>query len=81
MQPARADPVGATLVFLNLLEGQADGLPQPFLAQTEHVPTEPNSGTDMDIDRVRLVALPTTRPSDQLLRRHSDRLPRQQDPL
>jgi hypothetical protein len=71
MQPAGADPIGASLVFLDLLKGQSDRLSKLFLAEAEHVSAEPNAGADMDIDRVRLVAFPATRAPGLLLHRHS----------
>ena len=70
MQPAGADPIGASLVFLHLLKGQSDRLAEFFLAQAEHVAAEPDARADMDIDRVWLVALSATRPSGLLLHRH-----------
>src|SRR5580693_1071183 len=70
MQPAGADPIGAALVFLDLLKGQSDRLPKLFLAEAEHVSAEPHAGADMDIDRVRLVAFSATRAPELLLHRH-----------
>ena len=55
MQPARADAVGAALVFLHLLKGQADRLAELLLAQPEHVAAQPDPGTDLHVDRVRFV--------------------------
>jgi hypothetical protein len=72
MQSAGADAIGAALVFLNLLKRQPDRLPELFLTQTEHIPAEPNSGADMDIDRVWLVAFSATRASYRLVHRHRD---------
>jgi hypothetical protein len=70
MQPAGADPIGASLVFLDLLKGQSDRSSKLFLAQPEHISAESNAGADMDIDRVRLVAFPATRAPGLLLHRH-----------
>src|SRR6266481_2365367 len=70
MQAAGSHAIGASLVFLDLLKGQADCLPELFLAQAKHVPAQPHAGTDVDIDRVRLVALLATRPSRLLVHRH-----------
>ena len=53
-QAAGSDAVCASLIFLDLLKGQADGPPELFLAQAKHVPTQPHAGTDVDIDRARL---------------------------
>jgi hypothetical protein len=36
LQPARPDPVGASLVFLHLLEGEAECGTQLFLAHCKH---------------------------------------------
>ena len=62
-EAAGSDAVGASLIFLDLLKGQADRPPELFLAQAEHVAAQPHAGTDVDIDRARLVALLATRPS------------------
>src|SRR6516162_9469903 len=70
MQATGPDSIGAPLVFLNLLKGQADRFTELFLAQTEHVAAQSHSRADMDIDRVRLVALSATRPPGLLLHRH-----------
>jgi hypothetical protein len=70
MQPAGTDPIGASLVFLNLLKGQSDRLSKLFLAEAKHVSAEPDAVADMDIDRVRLVAFPATRAPGLLLHSH-----------
>ena len=70
MQTAGSDAIGASLVFLHLLKGQADRLPELFLAQAKHIPAQSHAGTDVDIDRVRHVALSATRPSGLLVHRH-----------
>jgi hypothetical protein len=70
MQSAGADPIGAALVFLDLLKRQSDRLPELFLAQAEHVSAEPHAEAHMDIDRVWLVALSATRAPNLLLHRH-----------
>ena len=70
MQSAGADAIGASLVFLDLLESQPDRLAELLLAQAEHVPAEPDSRADMDVDRVWFVALSATRPSGLWLHRH-----------
>ena len=56
IEPASADAVGATLVFLHLLKGQTDGLAELFLTHTEQRATQANARADMHVDRVRLVA-------------------------
>src|SRR5271165_44361 len=70
MQAAGSDAIGAALVFLDLLKGQANRLSELFLAQAEHVATQSHARADMNVDRVRLVTLPATRPSGLLLHRH-----------
>jgi len=70
MQAAGSDAVCASLIFLDLLKGQADRSPELFLAQAKHVPTQPHAGTDVDIDRARLVALSSTGPSRLLVHCH-----------
>jgi hypothetical protein len=50
LQPARADPIRALLVFLNLLEGQSEGLAELFLAETEKHAAQPNATANMPVD-------------------------------
>jgi hypothetical protein len=50
IEPARADPVRAALVFLDLLEGQPQGLGQLLLAHPEHGPPQADAGAHMRID-------------------------------
>ena len=52
-QPARADPVHAALILLDLLEGQAQGFAKLFLAHAKKRATQPHPRADMDIDRAR----------------------------
>ena len=52
-QPARADPVHAALILLDLLEGQAEGFAKLFLAHAKKRATQPHASADMDIDRAR----------------------------
>src|SRR6185437_9162585 len=52
VQPAGTDAVGAALVFLYLLEGEADGLAEFLLAHAEQRAAQPNPCTDMHIDRI-----------------------------
>jgi hypothetical protein len=47
-----ADAVGATLIFLNLLEGQADGFAKTFLGQPKKSATQAHATADMDVDRI-----------------------------
>src|SRR5262249_47347251 len=70
VQPAGADPIGASLVFLHLLKRKPDRFTEFFLTQAEHVSAESNAGADVNVDRVRLVAFSATRASGQLLHRH-----------
>jgi hypothetical protein len=51
-QAAGADAIGAALVFLHLLEGEADGFRQPLLAHAQQRAPLADALTDMDIDRV-----------------------------
>jgi hypothetical protein len=52
LQAARPHAVGAFLVFLNLLEGQAERLPKLFLAHSEHLPAHPDPAAHVFVDRV-----------------------------
>src|SRR3546814_7944641 len=52
LQPARADPVGAALVLLHLLEGEADRLAELLLAHAAQRPPQPHPAADMNIDRI-----------------------------
>lgn len=56
MQPAGADTIGAPFVFLNLLEGKADGVAQFLLAHAQQGPALTHPGADMDIDGIGAVA-------------------------
>ena len=38
LEPARADPICTLFVFLHLLECQAEGIPEPLLANPQHHP-------------------------------------------
>src|SRR5579864_1727234 len=55
MQPAGADAIGAALVFLHLLEGQADRRAKLFLAEPKHIAAQANPGSDLYVDRVGFV--------------------------
>ena len=57
---ARPDSVRTTLVFLNLLEGQAYGLAQLFLAHAQKRPPEPDFAADVNIYRVCAPTAATT---------------------
>src|SRR5215212_4891863 len=48
VKPARTDAVGATLVLLDLLEGEPDALADFGLTHPEQRATLPNSGTNID---------------------------------
>src|SRR3954452_13266645 len=52
LQSARADPVGAFLVLLDLLEGEAERVPELFLTHAQHHPAHTDPAADMLIDRV-----------------------------
>src|SRR5713101_7486776 len=52
MQPARADAVGAILIFLHLLEAETDRRAELPLAQPEHVAAQPDPGTDVHVNRL-----------------------------
>ena len=54
LQAARADPVGALLVFLDLLERDAEMLAELLLAHPQHHATQTNPTADMDVDRIWL---------------------------
>ena len=51
LQAREADPVGAALVFLHLLEGQPQRVPQPFLRHPQQRPPQPHTRPDMNINR------------------------------
>src|SRR5271169_2563571 len=53
LQPAGADPIGAFLVFLDLLKRQAESVAEFFLAHRQHHPAHANAASDMFVDRVR----------------------------
>ena len=55
-QPARADTVNAALVFLDLLEGEPDGLAELCLANAKQIAAQAHPGTDMDVDGVGAAA-------------------------
>jgi hypothetical protein len=52
LQSARAYAIGAFFVFLNLLESHPKRISELFLAQAKHHSAEPDSASDMLIDRV-----------------------------
>ena len=54
-KPAGTDPVGALLVFLDLLKGDPEAFAQFFLAHAEHGPTKTNPRPDVDIHRIGLL--------------------------
>jgi hypothetical protein len=51
--PARADPIGAGLVFLHLLVGYLQGLGKLFLSQSKFGTAGPNPFADVLIDAPR----------------------------
>ena len=52
LQPARADAVGALLVFLHLLEGQTERVAELFLAHAQHHPAHAHAAAHMLVDRI-----------------------------
>ena len=52
LQPARADAIGAFLIFLNLLKSNAKRVRELFLAHADHQPPHSQAGADMNVDRV-----------------------------
>src|SRR5450830_184063 len=52
LQPARTDAVGALLVFLHLLKGQAEGVAELFLTHAQHHPPHAHARAHMLIDRI-----------------------------
>jgi hypothetical protein len=53
VQPARADPVGAFLVLLNLLEGDAEQLAQALLAHADQGSPHADALSDVLVDGAR----------------------------
>src|SRR6266851_2815085 len=51
-QPARADSVGAALIFLNLLKGESNGRSELLLAHAEKSTALAHTRTDMDVHRM-----------------------------
>src|SRR5436305_4810698 len=52
LDAAGADPVGAFLVFLNLLEGETQGFAELFLAHAEHDAAHAHATADIFVNRV-----------------------------
>jgi hypothetical protein len=53
LQPARPDAAGALLVFLHLLEGEAECATQLFLAHSKHLAAHTHPAADILVDGVR----------------------------
>ena len=53
LHPACADPVGAFLVLLDLLEGKTDGITETRLGHSDHEPSHTDPRTHMLIGRLR----------------------------
>jgi len=53
LQAACADPIGAFLIFLDLLKGNAKTFAEFFLAQPKHVPPQSNPAAHVNIDWIR----------------------------
>ena len=71
LQPARADPVRALLVFLHLLEGQAERVAELFLAHAQHHPAHPHPRAHVLVGRIgRLLRHHVVLSSLALLRMH-----------
>ena len=51
-KPAGADAVGALLVFLHLLKGQAERVSELLLAHAQHHPAHAHPAADMLVDRI-----------------------------
>ena len=49
---AGADAIGAALVFLDLLEGKAQILGQPLLADAQKLPAHSNTRANMKVDGI-----------------------------
>src|SRR5262245_60157056 len=52
LQAARANAIGALLVFLDLLEGDPEMLAELFLAHAQHHAAQANPTADVSIDRI-----------------------------
>ena len=52
LQPAGTDPIGALLVFLDLLERQAERIPKLLLAHAEHHSAHSDPAPHMFVDGV-----------------------------
>src|SRR4029450_10084395 len=52
LQPASADAVRTLLVFLHLLEGQAERFAQFLLAHCKHFPAHAHSAADMSVNGI-----------------------------
>jgi hypothetical protein len=63
MQPARADAIGAALVFLDLLKSEPDGLAELFLGEAKHVPPKADARAHAEIDDVRTFGFLVGKPS------------------
>jgi len=53
LQPARRDAGGASLVFLHLLEGEAECGTQLLLAHCKHLAAHPHPRADVLVDGIR----------------------------
>jgi hypothetical protein len=51
-QPRCTDPIGAALVFLDLLEGEPERSGERLLVHPDQQPSRADAGADMNIDRV-----------------------------
>ena len=53
LQPARADAIGALLVFLHLLKCKPERIAELLLAHAEHHAAHAHAAADVLVDRVR----------------------------
>src|SRR5690606_29537721 len=53
LQAAGAYAIRPLLILLNLLKSYAQALAQLFLADAKHIPAQPDSASDVNVDRIR----------------------------
>ena len=59
VKSARANSVNALFLLLHLLKGQAETIAQLLLAHSEQNTADPDSRTDLNVDRIRFACIPT----------------------
>ena len=62
-----AHPIGAALVLLHLLEGEAERLGKGLLAHPDEPAAHPDAGADVDVHRLGALAKPCRAPAGRLL--------------